>query len=179
LLHKRYCLCSRRNNKNICIIFPGFSWNTFWTILIFTPEREVFATLASFRNRLLIISALIILVIGTYFYLALKASSVLKEENKRKAVEKTLIESEKRFRKMFELSPAGIILIDEKGNIIEVNSSFCETLGYSRKELIGKNIRIFASTRIDNEIEDNISRILSGKQLYMKLRILKKTEHLV
>ena len=148
--------------------------NTFWTILIFTPEREVFATLASFRNRLLIISALIILVIGTYFYLALKASSVLKEENKRKAVEKTLIESEKRFRKMFELSPAGIILIDEKGNIIEVNSSFCETLGYSRKELIGKNIRIFASTRIDNEIEDNISRILSGKTIIHEVKNIKK-----
>jgi PAS domain S-box-containing protein len=148
--------------------------NTFWTILIFTPEREVFATLASFRNRLLIISALIILVIGTYFYLALKASSVLKEENKRKAVEKTLIESEKRFRKMFELSPAGIILIDEKGNIIEVNSSFCETLGYSRKELIGKNIRIFASPRIDNEIEDNISRILSGKTIIHEVKNIKK-----
>jgi PAS domain S-box-containing protein len=148
--------------------------NTFWTILIFTPEREVFATLASFRNRLLILSTLIILVIGTYFYLALKASSVLKEENKRKAVEKTLIESEKRFRKMFELSPAGIILIDDKGSIIEVNSSFCETLGYSRKELIGKNIRIFASPQIDNEIEDNISRILSGKTITHEVKNIKK-----
>ena len=26
--------------------------NTFWTILIFTPEKEVFAKLTSFRNRL-------------------------------------------------------------------------------------------------------------------------------
>jgi PAS domain S-box-containing protein len=148
--------------------------NTFWTILIFTPEKEVFATLASFRNRLLILATLIILVIGTYFYLALKASSVLKEENKRKAVEKTLIESEKRFRKMFELSPAGIILIDEKGGIIEVNSSFCETLGYSRKELIGKNIRIFASPQINNEIENNISRILSGITITHEVKNIKK-----
>jgi len=55
------------------------------------------------------------------------------EEKKRKALEKVISESEKRFRVIFELSPAGIILIDRNGTIIEVNSAFCETLGYSRK----------------------------------------------
>ena len=109
--------------------------NTFWTILIFTPEKEVFAKLTSFRNRLYILISLIIIVMITYFYLSFKASNILKEEKKRKAIEKTLIESEKRFRVMFELSPAGIILIDEKGTIIEVNSSFCETLGIREKKL--------------------------------------------
>ncbi len=92
--------------------------NTFWTILIFTPEREVFATLTSFRNRLVILFSLIIIVMAIYFYLTLKASSILKEEKERKALELILRESEKRFRIMFELSPAGIILIDEKGTII-------------------------------------------------------------
>src|SRR5674476_705244 len=46
--------------------------NTFWTIMIFTPEREVYAKLTSFRNRLYILIALIIIVISIYFYLTLK-----------------------------------------------------------------------------------------------------------
>jgi PAS domain S-box-containing protein len=148
--------------------------NTYWTILIFTPEREVFATLSSFRNRLLILFSLIFIVIGTYFYFALKASSILKEEKKRTALELILRESEVRFRTMFELSPAGIILIDEKGAIIEVNSSFCETLGYSRKELISKNIRIFTSPEKQGVIEKNIAEILSGKTLKHEVINFKK-----
>jgi PAS domain S-box-containing protein len=148
--------------------------NTFWTIMIFTPEREVYAKLTSFRNRLYILIALIIIVISIYFYLTLKASNVLKEEKKRKAIEKTLIESEKRFRVMFELSPAGIILIDEKGKVIEVNTAFCNTLGYSRKEIIGNTINLFAKPGKDNDIENNISKILSGKTLIHEAENIRK-----
>jgi PAS domain S-box-containing protein len=139
--------------------------NTFWTIIIFTPEKEVYAKLTSFRNRLYILILLIIGIMVTYFYLSFKASNILKEEKKRRAIEKTLRESEKRFRVMFELSPAGIILIDPQGTIIEVNSSFCATLGYSREEVVGKNIRLFSAPDKEDEIENNISQILSGKTI--------------
>ena len=139
--------------------------NTFWTILIFTPEKEVYAKLTSFRNRLYILISLIIAVMVTYFYLSFKASNILKEEKKRKAIEKTLLESDKRFRVMFELSPTGIILLDDKGMIIEVNSSYCETLGYTKKEVIGNNIRKFASPEKTGEIDNNISKILAGNTL--------------
>jgi PAS domain S-box-containing protein len=136
--------------------------NTYWTIIIFTPEKEVFSILTSFRNRLYIFLVLIILTIAAYFYLTFRESAVLKEENKRRIIENTLNESEKRFRIMFESSPAGIILIDEKGTIIEVNSAFCETLGYSREELLSNNIRLFSSPTREEEINSNIAKILSG-----------------
>jgi PAS domain S-box-containing protein len=148
--------------------------NTFWTILIFTPEREVFATLTSFRNRMVILFSLIIIVMAIYFYLALKASSILKEEKERKALELILRESEKRFRIMFELSPAGIILIDEKGTIIEVNNLFCENLGYSKEELIGNNVRFFSSPDKEGDVERNIERILSGETLKHEVTNLRK-----
>jgi PAS domain S-box-containing protein len=154
-----------RSQKTLASFYRVSFANTFWTILIFTPEKEVFAKLTSFRNRLYLLISLIILVMITYFYLSFKASNILKEAKKRKAVEKTLIESEKRFRVMFELSPTGIILIGEKGKIIEVNSSFCETLGYTRKEVIGQNIRLFAAPDKNGEIENNIAKILSGKTI--------------
>jgi PAS domain S-box-containing protein len=152
-----------KRTKSFASYFRVPLGNTFWTIMIFTPEKEVFATLASFRNRLLILFSLVIFAMVVYFYLTLKASSILKEEKKRKALENILRESEKRFRIMFELSPVGIILIDEKGTIIEVNSSFCETLGYTRKELLSRNIRIFASPGNEGDIDKHIAEILSGK----------------
>ena len=98
------------NNKPVKLLASYFRVslrNTYWTILIFTPEKEVFATLSSFRNRLLILFTLVILAMTVYFYLTLKASTILKEEKKRKVLENILRESEKRFRIMFELSPVG------------------------------------------------------------------------
>ncbi|TAL61067.1 MAG: PAS domain-containing hybrid sensor histidine kinase/response regulator [Bacteroidetes bacterium] len=148
--------------------------NTFWTILIFTPEKEIFGKLTSFRNRMFILFSLVFIVMVVYFSLMFKASSVLKEEKKRKELENVLRESEKRFRIMFELSPAGIILIDENGTIIEVNSSFCETLGYARGELIANNIRLFSSPDRDDEIEKNITEILSGKTLKHEVTNIRK-----
>jgi PAS domain S-box-containing protein len=138
---------------------------TYWTILILTPEKEVIATFKTFRDRLYLLFLLITVVMTIYLFLAFKAGAILKDESRRKALENILRESEKRFRVMFELSPAGIILIDEKGTIIEVNTSFCETLGYSRKELISNNIRLFSSATRGNEIEKNIEVILQGNTL--------------
>jgi PAS domain S-box-containing protein len=161
-------------SKTLVAFYRVSLGNTFWTILIFTPEKEVNAKLTSFRNRSNTLIALVIIVMSIYFYLSFKASNILKEEKKRKTVEKTLIESEKRFRVMFELSPAGIILIDEKGRIIEVNSSFCEKLGYSRKEMMGMNISQVASPEKEGEIEFNISSILSGKTLIHEATNIRK-----
>lgn len=148
--------------------------NTYWTILILTPEKEVIATFKTFRDRLYLLFLLITVVMTIYLHLAYKAGAVLKDESKRKALENILRESEKRFRVMFELSPTGIILIDEKGTIIEVNTSFCETLGYSREELISNNIRLFSTATGGNEIEKNIENILQGKTLKHEVTNLRK-----
>jgi PAS domain S-box-containing protein len=165
---------TKDSTKTLAAFYRVSLDNTFWTIIIFTPETEVLAKLTSFRNRLYILFSLILIVMATYFYLSFKASNILLEEKKRKAVEKILRESENRFRTIFELSPAGIILIDETGSIIEVNSSFCLTLGYSRKEILGKNVRIFASPNDDSEIEKNINEILSGKTKIHEVKNLRK-----
>lgn len=148
--------------------------NTFWAIIIFTPEKEVFGTLTIFRNRLFILFFLIIIVIIAYTYFSFRANSIHEEEKKKNAVENILIESEKRLRTMFELSPAGITLIDEKGTIIEVNASFCEILGYSREELLSRNIRMFYPPDKENEIERNIAEILSGKTIKHEVAIFRK-----
>ncbi len=148
--------------------------NTFWSIIIFTPEKEVLAKLISFRNRLYILFSLSIIFLAIYFYLSLKATTIMKEEKKRNDLISILHESEKRFRIIFELSPAGILLIDQEGKIIEVNSAFCETLGYSKEELLSNNIRIFSDPSGIDEIEKNISEIFSGKTLKHEVTNIRK-----
>jgi hypothetical protein len=53
--------------------------NTFWTIIISTPEKEVYATLTSSRYRLYIFITLIIIVTAAFIYMIIKTSSRIKE----------------------------------------------------------------------------------------------------
>ena len=56
----------------------------------------------------------------------------------RKKAEKKLEESEKRFRLLYENAPLSYQSLDEEGRLIDVNSVWLQTLGYTREEVIGK-----------------------------------------
>jgi diguanylate cyclase (GGDEF)-like protein/PAS domain S-box-containing protein len=55
----------------------------------------------------------------------------------------TLAAREKRVRQIFENAGVGITSIDMGGRFVEVNQKFCEMLGYTREELIGRPTRDF------------------------------------
>jgi len=88
--------------------------------------------------------------------------------------ENALIEKEERYRALFDLSPTCILLEDDQGNIIEVNPAFANSMGYEAQELIGKNIRLLAHPDAFEQIDENINKIFSGKQLKHIVRNLKK-----
>ena len=50
----------------------------------------------------------------------------------------------------FMQSPSASIILDKDANILEVNNSFCEMIGYTIKELIGQPISILKSGKHDN-----------------------------
>jgi PAS domain S-box-containing protein len=52
--------------------------------------------------------------------------------------EQALRESERRYRFLFEESPAGTLILDVNGTIRDMNSYFLKRLGYTREEVIGK-----------------------------------------
>ncbi len=47
-----------------------------------------------------------------------------------------------RFKQVFHNTGFGIMIVDKNRNLIEVNSKFCEMLGYTKEELIGQNAEI-------------------------------------
>jgi PAS domain-containing protein len=65
---------------------------------------------------------------------------VLNDITERIQAERALKESEGRFRNIFAEVPIGIAVVDSDSHLLQVNRAFCEMLGYSEQELIGRSI---------------------------------------
>lgn len=58
----------------------------------------------------------------------------------RKNAENELIKSESKFRSTFDQSPVGAVMVGMDKVFVRCNSAFCNFIGYSEEELIGKTI---------------------------------------
>lgn len=70
---------------------------------------------------------------------------------------------ENRFRTLFNNSSDEIFLADFEGNIIEVNNTAIQRLGYSREELMSKNFSDLKTPKYLPLVKPNIEKILSQK----------------
>ncbi len=68
----------------------------------------------------------------------LVADGVLSDISERKRIEKSLKQSEKRFKTLFENAPDAYYLNDFEGHFIDGNKVAEELLGYKKEELVGK-----------------------------------------
>jgi PAS domain S-box-containing protein len=75
-----------------------------------------------------------------------------------KKVERELRESEERFWSLFDNAPMGYQSLNEQGNIIEVNETWCKTLRYTREELLGRNFSEFLFTDFHKKFEENFPK---------------------
>jgi PAS domain S-box-containing protein len=75
---------------------------------------------------------------------------------------------------LFEMSPNGIVIEDESGNILDVNSAFCELMLYKHEELIGQKIHIVTHPDVENQVDSHIDNLLKGKSLYHVEKSLRK-----
>ena len=63
----------------------------------------------------------------------------LKKENiERKQAEQKLLESEAKYRHLYETMTQGVAIQDSEGRIIEANSAACEILGLTMDQMLGK-----------------------------------------
>ncbi|MCU0370743.1 MAG: PAS domain S-box protein [Bacteroidales bacterium] len=80
-------------------------------------------------------------------------------------------ELETRFTTLFHNSSDEIYLADLRGNLIEANQVACETLGYSRQELLQKNFKDLKTPKYFDTVEPNLKKIIeNGRHVY-------ETEH--
>ena len=109
----------------------------------------------------LVVVALIGAVIG---WLGDSRERQLKRElATRERVQRSLRDSEIRFRRLFETAQDGILLLDaDTGQITEVNPFLIEMLGYSRDEFLGKKLWEIGAVR-DIETSQTAFRELQKK----------------
>ena len=80
-----------------------------------------------------------------------------------KKAEEKLVESEKRFRKIFEQASMGIVLTGRDLKFLSANAEFCNMLGYTEEELKSKTL--IDVTHPDNRKADreNVEKMWQGK----------------
>ena len=66
----------------------------------------------------------------------------------RKAAELALRESEQRFRLVVEAAPSAMVMIDQAGKIVMVNTQTERVFGYSREELVGQSVEMLVPERL-------------------------------
>jgi PAS domain S-box-containing protein len=76
----------------------------------------------------------------------------------RKGAEETLRESEVRFRTFVDHATDAFFLIGDRGEVLDVNRQACESVGYSREELIGMTTRDF-----DPDADDALLQWIGGQ----------------
>ena len=76
--------------------------------------------------------------------------------------ERSLRESEERFRNIFEAAPIGMAVVGLDGILLQVNKAFCEMLGYGEQELTGRSLS--ALTHPDDVGKDGLlaTQMLKG-----------------
>lgn len=83
---------------------------------------------------------------------------VLVDITPKKVAEAALMESEERFRSLFEHAPVAYQSLDENGNLIAVNDAWLETVDYSEVDVIGKNFSDFLHLDWKERFKENFNR---------------------
>lgn len=99
---------------------------------------------------------------------------IARDITERKKAEEKRINQEKLYRTLFDLSPAGIMLEDLDGNIIDCNDNYLITTGYPREELIGQNVRKIVPPEFLSDVDEHIEEIKKGKTLLFEVHTLMK-----
>jgi len=117
-------------------------------------EIDIEEAFATFNNVRFVIYLFSGLSIGVLIVLALVSSRTRKQ----------IVQSEKKYRNIIDSTSEGYGKIDDQGRLLEVNKAFCEMLGRSPEEILGK--RPFEFSTADNraDFEHHVSKFKTYDQ---------------
>lgn len=79
------------------------------------------------------------------------ASELEKEVSERKQAQQALMESERKYRSLFDDSIDGIYMTSREGDLLDANRSFLDMVGYDRDEMVGLDVRKVYANPLDRE----------------------------
>lgn len=107
---------------------------------------------------------------------ALYIIEACRDITERTRMEKALMESEMRYRSLFEQSSDAIFLLDaaDAGKILSANTAACRMHGYTKKELLGLNIIELDDPDSAKKVPKRLKSILAGETMRFEVMHRKK-----
>lgn len=90
-------------------------------------------------------------------------------------MQNAVLESEARFRSVFETSGAGILISDDFGEVRYINSAFADMLGYGVSDLIGRSMTTLSPVGEEDPVLNHVQDMRSG--LKSNLNLEKRYQH--
>lgn len=104
-------------------------------------------------------------------------SSLLIHQQTLKTTQIQLKESEERFKLLFDEAPLGYQSLDSEGYIIDVNKQWCELLGYTRDEVIGKWFGSFVNPNDHKNVIDRFPIFKKQGFIHSEFKMVHKNGH--
>lgn len=99
---------------------------------------------------------------------------ICKDITERKRAEESMKKTEMLFSQLFQNSPMAIVILDDKGNVVQINQGFKEMFGYSLDELKGHGLNQFIVPE-ELEAEGNDLNTLISSYKVIKIETVRRT----
>jgi PAS domain S-box-containing protein len=100
--------------------------------------------------------------------------TIWRDITERKSIERSLRESEEKFRALFESAGDALFIIDMQGNILDTNTVAYERLGYSKDELLRMSLSILVDPSFGAILSKNMARMKKNSRVRMDSAHLRK-----
>ena len=124
----------KENVLELATFYPVSLGDTFWSIIITTPEDEVINALVGIRVKLQLLTITLLLIFATSIYFIFRFKIIAGEQKKRTAIAEALNESEERYTDLFEKMLDGVYKSSHEGKFLQINNAMVKMLGYENKE---------------------------------------------
>ena len=101
-------------------------------------------------------------VLSMYDAVATRTLQLMREIEERRKIEQKANALIKRNYILMKSTPEGVHILDELGNVIEANDSFCQHLGYTMAEVLKLSVYDFEASLPPEEIKSAIKKVISG-----------------
>ncbi|HQB31377.1 MAG TPA: PAS domain S-box protein [Syntrophales bacterium] len=120
------------------VYMPVTVGNSFWPLVVTSSEEEVMDSLQGFRNRLILLFAILLAGFVAFFAFGMRAWRIVRAEEKRGKAEEALRDSRQQLFDIIDFLPDATLVIDREGRVMAWNRAIERMTGVRSEEVIGK-----------------------------------------